>query len=86
MDDLIRRIDAIHALTQSSDYIADALERLEKVPTVNAVVQENTRFVQDDNRYYHWHCEACGFTMGIVWRFYNFCPCCGSVILKEGTK
>lgn len=86
MDDLIRRIDAIHALTQSSDYIADALERLEKVPTVNAVIRENTRFIRDAHRIHHWHCEACGFTTGIVWRFYNFCPCCGAVILKEGTK
>lgn len=62
MDDLIRRIDAIHALTQSSDYIADALERLEKVPTVNAVIQENTRFIRDAHRIHDWHCEACGFT------------------------
>lgn len=83
MNDLIRRIDAIHALTQSSDYIADALERLDKVPAVNATIQENTRFIQDAHRIHDWHCEACGFTTGIVWYFYNFCPNCGAVILKE---
>ena len=86
MDDLIRRIDAIHALTQSADYIADALERLDKVPAANAAIQENTRFIRDAHNIHDWHCEACGFTTGIVWHFYNFCPCCGSVILKEETK
>ena len=40
MKDLIERDAAIKALTQSADYIADALERLEKVPTAEAVSAE----------------------------------------------
>lgn len=58
------------------------LEDIDNAPTVEFAVPKNTRFVQDVNRYNHWHCEACGFTTGIEWRFYNFCPCCGSIILK----
>ena len=40
MDDLIKRVDAIHALTESADYIGDALERLEKVPAAKAISVE----------------------------------------------
>lgn len=33
-DDLIRRSDAIKAVTSSADYVADAVERLERIPAV----------------------------------------------------
>lgn len=47
MDDYISRKEAIWALTQSSDYIADALERLEKVPAADVVPREDYMRVCD---------------------------------------
>lgn len=58
------------------------LEDIDNAPTVDAAFPAVVQYVQDENRDNHWHCEACGFTTGIEWRFYNFCPCCGSIIRK----
>lgn len=61
----------------------ECLSDIDNAPTVRFAYPKNTRFIRDADRDYRWHCEACLFTTGIEWRFYNFCPQCGSVIKKE---
>lgn len=80
MDDLIRRIDAIHALTQSADYIADALERLDKVHAVDAVpvVYARWKDYKDEHQ-----CSACKEIVCVdshTWKDiqFDFCPYCGA--------
>lgn len=97
MGDLIRRIDAIHALTESADYIADALERLDKVPAVEAVPVVPGRWVADSDGLPV--CSVCGEiamqrlfcdTTHGEWRYdvrlvkTSFCPNCGAEMDKEG--
>lgn len=87
MSDLIRRNDAIVALAQSADYIADALERLEKVPAVDAepVVHSFWHWTPDGYVY----CENCTYPLaktrvtieGVEHHLYlttNYCAHCGA--------
>lgn len=84
MDDLIRRIDAIHALTQSADYIADALERLDKVHAVDAVPVVHARWKSikagASNNYPFWDskCSECGYTTAMTQTGWLYCPHCGA--------
>ena len=94
MSDLIRRDDAIVALTQSADYIADALERLDKVPTVDAAPVVHGRWINYpeclgyDDAYCDEHivCSSCKSVWNIIDNDadrFDFCPSCGAKMDKE---
>ena len=89
MTDLISRDAAIKALTSSADYIADALERLEKIPAVEAVPVVHGRWTDGDTDYFaRATCSVCGShpwrgfvpsaDMVVASGKYNFCPTCGA--------
>lgn len=78
MGDLIYREDAIVALTQSADYIGDALDRLCKVPTVDAKPVVHGRWLSksEEGIYGPGFCSICDFELVI----HNtpYCPNCGA--------
>ena len=89
MKDLIERDAAIEALTQSADYIADAMERLERVPAVEAVPVRHGRWVKMTGMMppeYHGHycCSECGWHMKGLRNSWtreeelSYCPKCGA--------
>lgn len=89
MKDLIERDAAIVALTQSADYIADALERLERVPAVEAVPVRHGRWIKMTGMMppeYHGHycCSECGWHLKGLRNSWTreeempYCPNCGA--------
>lgn len=89
MKELIERDAAIVALTQSADYIADALERLERVPAVEAVPVRHGRWIKMTGMMppeYHGHycCSECGWHLKGLRNSWTreeempYCPNCGA--------
>lgn len=89
MSDLIRRYDAIVALAQSADYISDALEKLEKVPAVDAVPVVHGQWIKMTGMMppeYHGHycCSECRWHMKGLRNSWSreeelsYCPNCGA--------
>lgn len=60
----------------------DFLWMIETFPAVDAVPVVHAQWVEEPDRHHHWHCSACGFTEGIVSRFYHYCPNCGAIMLE----
>ena len=80
MGELIYRDDAIVALTQSADYIGDALDRLCKVPVVDAMPVVHGRWIDENPGEYldpRMRCSVCmAIEMPLIkWRY---CPDCGA--------
>lgn len=46
----------------------------------------HAQWIEEPDRYHHWHCSACGFVEGIVSRFYHYCPNCGAKIGGENDE
>jgi len=89
MKELIERDAAIVALTQSADYIADALERLERVPAVDAVPVRHGQWIKMTGMMppeYHGHycCSECGWHLKGLRNSWTreeempYCPNCGA--------
>ena len=80
MDDLISRAAAVRALASSNGDYLDALERLEKIPAVDAVPVVHGRWIdenQDDSLDPRMRCSICtGVESPLLkWRY---CPNCGA--------
>lgn len=41
-------------------------------------------WVYEEDRRNHWHCSACGYTVGQLGHTYNFCPDCGADMREDG--
>lgn len=92
-NDLISRAAAIF-VSDSADYRGLTVEEVTKVtdvvsaglrdlPAVDAVPIVHAQWIEEPDRYHHWHCSACGFVEGIVSQFYHYCPNCGAKIGGE---
>lgn len=61
-----------------------AEHEIDDLPGFNAAPTIHAQWIEEPDRYHHWHCSACGFVEGIVSRFYHYCPNCGAKIGGEG--
>ena len=86
-NDLIRRSDAIKAVTTSADYIADAVERLEQIPAVKPkrgewiVSEEN-----EDTTIRLMKCSECGGGDHTNHIDMKFCYDCGADMRGEDNE
>lgn len=84
MTDLISRAAAIRALASSNGDYLDALERIEKIPAVDAapVVHARWKSVKAgaSNNYPFWDskCSECGYTTAMTQTGWLYCPHCGA--------
>ena len=92
MKEYIDKAEAIKALTSSADYIADALERLDKIPTEDVAPVIHGKWYYDpdgvDWGLGAWRCDQCGERNNNIggpknvnplrWAGSKFCPNCGS--------
>ena len=91
MSDLIRRSDAIKAITDISknytgkgkrdyhphiDFLVDALKY--DVPTIEPKRGEWKRRIVDNGFNADWVCSECGYRVKTDFVDYNFCPNCGA--------
>ena len=91
MAEYIDKAEAIRALTSSADYIADALERLDNIPTADVQPVKKAHFFASNNRPRSWmfECSNCGMTAyypvtkTIKDYGYRYCPWCGAEIERE---
>lgn len=44
---------------------------------------ESTTWVEEKDRYYHWHCEKCGFVEGAPAMTHKYCPQCGRKVKQN---
>ena len=74
MGDLIYRDDAIVALTTSADYIGNALDKLCKIPAVDAAPMVHGRWGKDCD------CSVCDFKPWYEYDIHtlSYCPNCGA--------
>ena len=56
------------------------------IPDFDAAPIVHAQWIEEPDRYHHWHCSACGFVEGIVSRFYHYCPNCGAKIGGESDE
>lgn len=40
-------------------------------------------WVEEPDRYFHWHCSECGYVISGPHREFNYCPKCGTKICPE---
>ena len=82
--DLISRAAAVRALVSSNGDYLDALERIEKIPAVDAAPVKPTRY-QEGRWFNTWRCGACGGTL--VFRNGTdkpkYCTDCGRAVKWE---
>ena len=92
MAEYIDKAEAIRALTSSADYIADALERLDNIPTADVQPVKKAYFSASNNRPMAWmfECSNCGmtayypnFAKTVKGCGYRYCPWCGAEIERE---
>lgn len=58
----------------------EAKDVLSMLPAVDAAPIVHAQWIEEPDRYHHWHCSACGFVEGIISKFYHYCPNCGAKI------
>ncbi len=44
---------------------------------------QTTTWVEEKDRYYHWHCEKCGFVEGAPAMTHKYCPNCGRKVMRD---
>lgn len=83
MAEYIDKAEAIRALTSSADYIADALERLDKIPAADVQPVIHAKWMmhydESDDPFMD-YCSACGAYLPWLsegWQP-NYCPMCGA--------
>lgn len=64
----------------------EIIDTLEELPSVEVKPIIQGKWVEETNRYYHWHCSECGQVQGAVRFFMNYCPNCGAKMDLEETK
>ena len=88
-DELLGKMEhTIYAIQTNQRVAANVMKKLcrddvENAPTVDAVPIVHSRWVEDYDRKNHWHCEACGLTVGIIRLQAKFCLNCGAKMDKE---
>lgn len=81
--DLIRRSDAIAALSYAGDITSvEAIAEIKALPSV-APVERHGVWVKDRDRVNHWHCSNCGFTEGRFHTVMLYCYKCGTRLYEE---
>ena len=94
MADLISRAAAVRALASSNGDYLDALERLEKIPAVDAVPVVHGRWVKmtgmmPPEYHGHYECSECGWHMKGLRNSWTreeemtYCPNCGALMNEE---
>ena len=79
MTDLISRAAAVRALASSNGDYLDALDRFEKIPTVDAVPVVHARWTTERTWKHdgEWYCSACEYEP-VVFMDSSYCPNCGA--------
>lgn len=92
MPDLISRAAAIEAALDGADdwdggynlsreeYIRS---HMEKVPAVDAAPVVHGYWLEETDRYSHWHCSNCGKVQGITCIAMKYCPECGATMYEH---
>lgn len=51
--------------------------------TLELLKDQTTTWVEEKDRYYHWHCEKCGFVEGAPAMTHKYCPNCGRKVMRD---
>ena len=57
---------------QEYNFYKDALQAIENHPNIG-----EAEWVEEPDRYRHWHCSCCGRTEGMIHYTMFYCPSCG---------
>jgi len=88
-NDLISRTELLNDLSycapelwQDEQYIK---AKIMKQPAVDAAPVRHGWWVKEPDRNYHyrWYCSKCEFIVGIISKFYRYCPNCGAKMEDE---
>lgn len=54
-------------------------EWLEDLPTADVRENVHGEWIEEKDRYNHWHCSHCGYVIGLLKMDAKYCPHCGSM-------
>lgn len=60
------------------DNVPKFYEWLDEQPTVDAEPVIHGYWINEPDRYFHWHCSECGYVISGPHREFNYCPKCGT--------
>jgi hypothetical protein len=79
----MRLIDAdeiklLQGFFEKIDNVPKFYEWLDEQPTVDAEPVRHGYWINEPDRYFHWHCSECGYVISGPHREFNYCPKCGT--------
>lgn len=60
------------------DNVPKFYEWLNGQPTVDAEPVRHGYWINEPDRYFHWHCSECEYVISGPHREFNYCPKCGT--------
>ena len=84
-DDYIKRSDALEVTFTLDDEIdIDGARRfINAIPAADVAPVKHGRWVEETDRYNHWHCSECGYVIGVMKMDSRYCLKCGAKMQKE---
>lgn len=53
----------------------DVMDAIKQVATVK---QKHGKWIKEPDRHFHWHCDRCGYVVGVSGLDCKYCPNCGA--------
>lgn len=73
------KADYCVSLTEWQEGWNDAIDTImSETPTVDAELVRHGYWINEPDRYFHWHCSECGYVISGPHREFNYCPKCGT--------